>query len=246
MLFRSILTYDWYSSDQIPRVPIMSNAIYLENTDYFDFHHPEIQSLISQLKATSTEAKVLEAYYLVRDSIAYNPYTFAEGKNALKASYAATHKSAYCIPKSALLVAICRGLNVPARIGLADVKNHLSSPKLLAWLKTDEFVMHGYTDIFLDNNWVKCTPVFDRSLCEKFGIMPLDFDGKTDSVFHQFTGDGQKHMEYIREHGTFADMPVEQIFAAAKKAYPHIDLETLNRHSIATSLESEIVNLNPG
>lgn len=218
----------------------MSHSIYLEHTEFFDFHHPDIQSMIAQLKATSVEEKVVEAYYLVRDSIVYNPYTFAEGKNALKASYAACNDSAYCIPKSALLVAICRGLNIPARIGLADVKNHLSSPKLLAWLKTDEFVMHGYTDIFLDNKWVKCTPVFNQSLCEKFGITPLEFDGKSDSLFHEFTGDGQKHMEYIREHGTFAEMPVDDIFAAAQQAYPHIDLGNIQKGTVVTSLESEI------
>lgn len=216
---------------------------YLEPTSYFDFEHPSVQSIISQLSATTTTEKVLQAYYLVRDSVAYNPYTFAEGKDALKASYAASNDSAYCIPKSALLVAICRGLKVPARIGFADVKNHLSSPKLLAWLKTDEFVMHGYADIYLDGKWVKCTPVFNQSLCKKFGIVPLDFDGKTDSIFHEFTGDGKKHMEYIREHGTFADMPVDDIFAAARRAYPHIDLDAIHKNPMVTSLESEITAL---
>lgn len=216
----------------------MSNALFLKETPFFDFSHPAIQRFVASLSGDTTLDKVHDAYTRIRDDINYNPYTFGEGESALKASYAATHDSAYCIPKSALMVASCRALGVPARIGLADVKNHLSSAKLNAWLKTDLFVMHGYAEIWLNEKWVKCTPVFNRSLCEKVGIEPLHFDGQTDSIFHPYTKNGAAHMEYVNQHGSFADMPVSLIFDTVKRTYPHIDL--LNQPKTGGALELEI------
>lgn len=202
----------------------MSLKSCLAETPFFDLSHPDIQSLISRLTADTQLGKVLQAYYLIRDEIPYNPYTFSKGEIALKASYAASQESAYCIPKSALMVAVCRAIGVPAKIGFADVKNHLSSPKLLEWLRTDLFVMHGYAQLFINNKWVKCTPVFNKGLCDKMGIHALDFDGTEDSIFHPFNADGEAHMEYITDHGTFDEMPVEMIFEASRKTYPHINL----------------------
>lgn len=211
---------------------------YLEETPFFDYSHPAVVSWIERLEGQSVLQKLLHAYYLVRDEIPYNPYTFSQGKGALKASFAASSDSAYCIPKSALLIAISRSLGIPARIGLADVRNHLSSPKLLNWLGTDVFVMHGYAELYLHHKWVKCTPVFNQSLCEKFGIHALDFDGLHDSVFQPFTESGQAHMEYVSEHGSFDDVPAEKIFSAVAQAYPHLDM--FNAPADGQRLELEI------
>ncbi|WJG10857.1 transglutaminase-like domain-containing protein [Aliiglaciecola sp. LCG003] len=224
----------------------MNLSQYLQENEYFNYSHPSIQSLISSIEEPDPYQKIIAAYYLIRDNIAYNPYTFSDGVEALKASYAATHDSAYCIPKSALLVAVSRALGIPARIGLGDVRNHLSSPKLIDWLKTDLFVMHGYAEIYMHDKWVKCTPVFNHTLCEKFNIQPLNFDGKSDSLFHSFTQSGDKHMEYVTDHGSFAEMPVEKIFDAVSQAYPHISLFNQS-YSDATnrpaSLEAEITKI---
>lgn len=198
---------------------------YLAETEYINYSHPDIQSLINQLKGTSTKDKVLELYYKIRDDIHYDPYTFAHGIKSLKASYAASNSRAYCIPKSALMVACCRAIGVPAKLGLADVKNHLSSPKLLAWLQTDLFVMHAYCELFLNNKWVKCTPVFNKVLCDKFGITPLEFDTENNSIFHQFTESGHQHMEYVTDHGTFADLPIAFMLSSVKTAYPHLNFK---------------------
>ncbi len=195
---------------------------YLEETTELDFSHPDIQNLIAGIKAGTDKERVVELYYLVRDSIRYNPYSFLDGIDSLSASYAADKKDAFCVPKSALMVAACRGLGIPARLGLANVRNHLSSPKLLELLRTDLFVMHGYADIYLDNKWVKCTPVFNLELCEKFGVSPLAFDGENDSIFHPHTQTGQKHMEYVTDHGTFDGVPVAFILKGVAEAYPHL------------------------
>ncbi len=216
----------------------MNQEKLLAETNYFDYHNPVVQDWIASLEGARKEHKIIDAYYQIRDRIAYNPYTFASGDEALKASYAASQPSAYCIPKSALMVAIARSLGIPARIGFADVRNHLSSNKLNQWLKTDLFVMHGYAQLYLHDNWVKCTPVFNQSLCEKLNIKPLDFDGIHDSLFHPYTQNGDSHMEYVFDHGTFDDMPAEYIFTKVQQAYPHLEAKQLK--ALGGDLELEI------
>src|SRR6185295_18628713 len=85
-----------------------------------------------------------------------------------------------------------------ARLGFADVRNHLSTERMRRTMKTDVFYWHGYTSILLGERWVKATPAFNVELCEKFKLAPLEFDGTTDSLFHAFTPDGTRHMEYLR------------------------------------------------
>ena len=69
---------------------------------------------------------------------------------------------------------------------------------------------------------MKATPAFDRALCERMGVAPLEFNGESDSVFHEFNGDGERYMEYITDHGHFDDVPYDLIVDEIAKAYPHL------------------------
>jgi transglutaminase-like putative cysteine protease len=197
---------------------------YLSVTDFFDFEDNDIKTFSDRLitPGMNDQQKAVALYYGVRDGLAYNPYTFSPAKGDFKASHCVGQSQSYCVPKAVLLVALARLNGIPARLGLADVKNHLSSPALLKWLHTDEFVMHGYAEMYLNGNWVKATPAFDDALCKKMGVKPLEFDGKTDSVFHEFNGEGEKAMEYLRDHGQFDDVPYELIVKTVAAAYPHL------------------------
>ena len=68
--------------------------------------------------------------------------------------------------------------------------------------------------------WVKATPAFNLELCERFGILPLDWDGRTDSLYHPYDREGRRHMEYVNQRGSFDDMPVAQIAADFAATYP--------------------------
>ena len=197
---------------------------YLASTPFFDFNDPQLQVFSDRLITSDMtgKAKGIALYYGVRDGLAYNPYTFSPDKQTFKASHCVSQSQSYCVPKAILLVALARLNGIPARLGLADVKNHLSSPALLEWLQNDEFVMHGYAEMYLDGKWVKATPAFDAKLCKKMGVKPLEFDGTTDSIFHEFNGEGEKAMEYLRDHGQFEDVPYELIVQAVAQAYPHL------------------------
>jgi len=123
-----------------------------------------------------------------------------------------------------LLTAAARAAGIPARLGFADVRNHLQTTTLRARMGgTDVFVYHGYSELQLNNRWVKATPAFNAELCARFGTAPLHFDGTHDALLHEFTGDGRRHMEYLVERGVFADLPFERIFADLTDLYP-VDL----------------------
>ncbi len=115
---------------------------------------------------------------------------------------------------------MARAAGIPARLGFADVKNHLSTEKLRQTMQTDVFVWHGYTELWIEGAWRKATPAFNIELCDKFGLLPLDFDGVHDSLYHAFDRAGRQHMEYVNERGSFDDLPLTQIRAAFAEVYP--------------------------
>ena len=100
--------------------------------------------------------------------------------------------------------------------------------------------MHGYTDIYLNGQWVKATPAFDKNLCRFLGIATMEFDGTQDSVFSEFNLDGAKHMEYLKQHGTFNTVPVEKIYQAVYETYPHIVDEVKEKSLESHSLQGDI------
>ena len=87
-------------------------------------------------------------------------------------------------------------------------------------MKTDVFVWHGYTSLWIDGAWRKATPAFNIELCDKFGLLPLEFDGEADSIYHPFDREGRQHMEYVNEHGAFDDLPLARMREVFREVYP--------------------------
>lgn len=196
---------------------------YLQPTFFLDYDSDNVAKFAADAcrqSRTSIE-KAIALYYAVRDEIKYDPYDLRYSRSAMKASTVLQKKSGYCVAKAVLLAAAGRSQNIPCRLGFADVVNHISSPKLRQKMKTDLFIYHGFAELFLDNKWVKATPAFNISLCNRFGVKPLEFDGTADAIFHEFDATGRKHMEYVRDRGTFDDLPFELLFNAYRKTYPN-------------------------
>jgi hypothetical protein len=196
---------------------------YLESTQSIDGNHPRVTAFSRDAAAGahSPQQKAVALFYAVRDGIRYNPYAISTCPEDFRASAVIAKGEGFCVPKSILLAAVARSAGIPARLGFADVRNHLTTRRLREAMGTDLFVFHGYTELMIEDRWVKATCAFNRSLCEKFGILPLDFDGIHDSLLHPFDRAGNAHMEYVRDHGTFADFPYEMMMAAFAEAYPH-------------------------
>lgn len=200
---------------------------YLKANRFIDSDHPTLIEFADHVRGATSDLRqqAINLYYAVRDGIRYNPYSFSRDPETLKASHALLAGESYCVPKATLLAACARHCGIPARIGLADVRNHLSTPRLLELLRSDVFAMHGYTELYLDGLWVKATPAFNVELCELFAVAPLEFDGVNDSVFHPYSQQGERYMEYLVDHGQFADVPEELFFTHLASMYPHLFAE---------------------
>lgn len=199
-------------------------AIYLQPTQFINSNAPDVIEFARAAAGhTNTEVeKAVNLYYAVRDRIRYNPYVIDFDPVKYTASWPLQSGEGFCIHKAILLAAAARAEAIPSRLGFADVRNHLATERLIELMRTDEFIYHGYTELYLNGQWVKATPAFNLSLCQKFGVKPLEFDGLTDSIFHPFDVSGKQHMEYIRDHGQFADFPLDKMIRAFEAGYPHL------------------------
>ena len=99
------------------------------------------------------------------------------------------------------------------------MRNHLTTKQLIDFLGTDLFACHGFAELYLEGKWVKATPAFNRELCDKHHVPPLEFNGREDSLFQPYNLQNQKFMEYVAFHGIYPDIPVDHIVKAWKEAY---------------------------
>lgn len=180
--------------------------------------------LIRQKAGELTEGQAKDAtkatslFYFVRDEIKYNPIPldFFEG---YRASRTLERREGFCVEKASLLAAFARAVGIPARLHLADIRNHLVSDRLMEVMGTDLFSYHGYSELHIDGKWVKATPAFDLKMCHENRIIPVEFDGKNDAIFHSHNLDGTLHIEYVRDHGHYEDIPYDDILAAWERLY---------------------------
>jgi transglutaminase-like putative cysteine protease len=194
---------------------------YLAPAEYVDSGAANVAAFAREAAGGgNARARAVRLYYAVRDEIVYTPHCDFTDVETFRASACLARGSGFCVGKASLLTAAARAAGIPARVGFADVRNHLCTPRLRALMGTDTFVYHGYTDLYLDGRWVKATPAFDRGLCDKFGVRALEFDGREDSLFQPFDVSGRRHMEYLRDRGPRTDVPVSEIMAAFAEHYP--------------------------
>ena len=197
---------------------------YLEPGRFCDSGHPAVIAFARDIApaGASPRQAAIALYRAVRDRFHYNPYRIDLRPAALRASALLTRDHGYCIEKANLLAAAARATGIPSRLGFANVRNHLGTARLEAFLGTDLLVFHGYTELFLDGRWVKATPAFNAALCHRLGVEPLEFDGRHDSIFQEFTPHSGRYMEYVHDYGTFADVPRDRFIAELKQHYPHL------------------------
>ncbi len=202
----------------------MSNSDYLQPGAFIDSDAPSVVDFAREAArgAANERDKAIRLYHAVRDGIVYDPYVDLADPTFYKASSVLARGRTFCVGKASLLAASARVAGIPARVGFADVKNHLTSRRLRETLKTDTFRWHSYSELYLDGRWVKATPAFDLALCEKVGLKPLEFDGVSDSLFHEFDRAGKRHMEYLRDRGPYPDVPFDTIIADFRAHYPFL------------------------
>lgn len=197
---------------------------YLKPAKFMDSNHPAVIEYTRKITSgimDETE-KAIALYYAIRDGFRYNPYRMDLRPEGLKASSLLSRNYGYCIEKANLLGTCARASGIPGRLGFANVKNHIGTAKLEEILQTNILVFHGYSELYLNENWIKVTPAFNKELCEKLDVSPLEFNGKEDSIFQEYDRKGGMFMEYLYDYGNFPDVPYDLLIQELRKHYPHI------------------------
>jgi transglutaminase-like putative cysteine protease len=198
------------------------NQAYLLPTDMIDSDNPLILKHTKKILGTTKDSKIDQAvklFYAVRDGIWYDPYYPFYLPEHYQASNVLKSGRGYCVSKASLLCALGRACDIPSRLGFANVRNHLATRQLIDFLGSDLFVYHGFTEFYLDGKWVKATPAFNIELCKRHKVVPLEFNGREDSIFQPYSIEKKQFMEYLDDHGTFSDIPLDDILSAWKKVY---------------------------
>ncbi len=197
---------------------------WLSPTWFIESDHPAVRSFATTTVGNETTAMgaATALFYAVRDGWRYDPYGLDTAADSFRASVVLESPSAWCTPKAILFTAAARSIGIPARLGFADVRNHLSSEKLTATMGTDLFVWHGYSELLIDGRWFKLSTAFNIELCERFGVKALEFDGTSDALMHPFDQQGNQHMEYVNQRGSFDDVPLDAMLSDFHEIYPEM------------------------
>jgi transglutaminase-like putative cysteine protease len=193
----------------------------LRPTAFVDAGHPDVARWAREVTAGCADdrSRAVELVHRVRDGWRYDPYDTRRDPADYRASVILATTSNWCVPKSVLLAAGLRSVGIPARLGFADVRNHLTSEKLSARMGTDLFVYHGFVVVHLDDRWLKVSSAFNIELCERFGTKVLEWDGTHDALMHPFDEAGRRHMEYVRDRGVHRDLPLAEMLDCFDEVY---------------------------
>ncbi len=201
------------------RLRTTTAAVYLAPAEFIDSGHPAVSAKARELCAsTGGRRDAARAVFCFARDLRYEGGDF-EDLATYRASSVLAAGHGYCVGKAALCTALARAAGIPARIGFADVRNHLASPRLLAAMRTDTFAWHGYSQLFLGGRWVSASPTFDPETCRRAGVPPLEFDGEHDALLQSFDATGTT-MAYIKRHGVFHDVPAQFLAAEMPRLYP--------------------------
>jgi transglutaminase-like putative cysteine protease len=206
----------------VSRSPVASAT--LGATEFLDWESPVVVEFARRWagNANTPREQAVQLFYGVRDGILYDVYGADLTRPGMKASAILKSGRGFCIHKSIVFAASARCLGMPSRLAFADVRNHLSTARLVELVGGDVFCYHAYAEVWLGGRWLKVTPVFNRALCQLFGVEPLEFDGSADATLQPFDRRGHRYLEVVAEHGSFEDFPYEACIEALRTHHPRL------------------------
>ena len=209
---------------------------YLQSTEFLDFNKKRVSNkafeIIEGLK--TNKEKAIALFYWVRDEIRYMMSAFYMIKSNFKASVTLRRGYGFCVSKAVLLSSFARAVGIPAKVHLADIRNNKVPQEVIDYLGTNIFYMHGYSELYIDNKWIKATPVFDKNTSIRAGFLPLvEFDGINNGILSKYDPDGNLFVEYIKDRGVYVELPYDEMNQVIRKKYYKYVFEkgikTLNR-----------------
>ena len=198
---------------------------YLKSTFFIDSSHPllqkKAQELLQDIDPNDQIQIAVKLFYYVRDEIKYVVKYAPQYYNRKNTKATATLKRGYgyCIQKATLMAALARIAGIPTRIHFVDMKNHLTPQSYIDRVGSNLFVYHAYPELYLNGKWIEANVAFDKDLCDRKNFPIVHFDGIKPGLFAKQDDTGQPFVEYIKDHGTYADVPYWKILWAWKKEY---------------------------
>jgi hypothetical protein len=183
-----------------------------------DSDNPTVKNLALRLanrKATPIE-KLESIFNYVRDEIKFG---FPPVWDNVPASETVYHGLGYCNTKAILFVALCRAVDIPARLhfGLIDIQIMHGIMPSIAFPFMPKLGGHSWAEVQLDAEWkpidsyINDQLLYDRAVRRlkrsglPFGYSVSFIDGKSSCEFN-FGEKGFVHMGAVREdHGSWED-----------------------------------------
>ena len=196
----------------------------VQATEFLDHDTPTVRRFVERALSDDPGSEVERAvklYYAVRDGLFYEVYGADMSRAGLRASAIIERGRGFCMQKSIVYAAAVRAAGIPSRLVLATVRNHLASDRLKELVGGDVFY-HCLTSVYLNGQWVKATPVFNKLLCRLYRIDTLEFDGHRDSLYHPHDRSGQRHMEFLSVPLEYDDFPYDTVLATMRSKHPNM------------------------
>lgn len=206
----------------------------LAETEFFDLSADAVARFVARHAGdpeASPRDRAVALFYAVRDRLHYEIYNADFDPGAMRASSILRKGSGLCIHKSIVYATALRRIGIPSRLWFTDVRNHLCSDQLAQMMGGRVFHYHCLVSLKLDDRWIRATPVFNERLCQLFRMKPLNFNGRADCVNHPYDEDGQRHMEVLRDHGEFDDLPHRMVLDGLHRTHGRMFMNATRFHS---------------
>lgn len=210
------------------RAPTPALDTCLAPTDFVDSMDPSIVAMVEELRVAARRPaeRAAALFRFVRDDIRYE-FMAKLSMEEYRASYVLRERRGFCVQKAVLLCALSRAAGVPCALVLSDLVDHSLSPKIASALGTNVMFHHGLNAFHVDGRWLKADASLSPDVTSRKGYRLVDFDGTADALLPATTLAGTPHATYARFHGTYADLPFEQMLTAFLEAYRHANVEAL-------------------
>jgi transglutaminase-like putative cysteine protease len=197
---------------------------FLDDNAVFDYRHADFKHYLDDRlgkQAAGNRERLIDIYYHVRDRIHYEIFNTALSSAGLAASGIVRAGKGFCLHKSIVFVSAARLLSIPARLKAAKVINHFASPGIIELMDGPVF-LHWFAEVWLDGKWVKVTPVFNKLLCRLYKTVPLEFDGRTDSIHQPYDAATGKSMIFLEAPRTVEPTHAADLIDLVRTAHPRM------------------------
>ncbi len=209
----------------------MELAPFLARTDFIDADHPSIVARVAELgigadDGPSAEERARRISEHVRADVAYQ-FSAKMVREEYVASNILAEGRGFCVQKAILACALGRAAGLPSALVLCDLRDHTLSPRILAALGTDVMFHHGIHAFWIGDHFWRVDASLSPNFLAKKGVALVPFDVSTDALLPATTIAGTPHADYVAFHGTYADLPFEQMLGAFARGYAGANPELL-------------------